>query len=214
MNNLFECLCRASIKTVRRPFTIAVASLSLVGACRSGPDCGPSHQPYMSATSRPILEVPAGLTAPDRGPLLVIPEQTSAPVRRASSTACLDSPPSYVGAAGTTAGSPEDAVSGWAKAWSERDGAGVASFYSQSFETQGQTAGGSAAWIEQRRKEVSAGAVPSAALEELKVAPQGPDRRIATFTQRFGTTAVHKELTLVRENGAWRIITERVLDAD
>ena len=70
-----------------------------------------------------------------------------------------------------------------------------------------------AAWIEQRRKEVAAGSVPSANLENLKVVPQGPDRRIATFTQHFGSTAVHKEVTLVRENGAWRIAAERVLDA-
>jgi hypothetical protein len=117
-----------------------------------------------------------------------------------------------VGAAGTAAGSPEDAVSEWAKAWSERDSAGVASLYSQSFESP-ETTGGSAAWIEQRRKEVGAGTVPSAALEDLKIVPQGPDRRIATFTQHFGTTTVHKELTLARENGAWRIVGERVLDA-
>jgi hypothetical protein len=167
----------------------------------------------MTAKSRAILDVPAGLTAPDRGPLLIIPEPTSGSPRHSSHTACLDSPPSYVGAAGTAAGSPEDAVSEWAKAWSERDGEGVASFYSQSFEVTGPAAGSSAAWIEQRRKEVAAGAAPSATLENLKIVPQGPDHRIATFTQRFDGTTVHKELTLMRENGAWRIVAERVLDA-
>jgi len=212
MNIAFEDAYALRI-TGMRAFTVAAASLWLIAGCSSGPDCGPRNQPYTSATTRAILDVPPGLSAPDRSPLLVIPEQSSAPVYHSSHTACLDSPPSYVGAAGTAAGSPEDAVSEWAKAWSERDGAGVASFYSQSFEAVGPSAGGSAAWIEQRRKEVSAGAVPSATLENLKVVPQGPDRRVATFTQQFGATAVHKELTLVRENGAWRILAERVLDA-
>jgi hypothetical protein len=211
MNIAVEVLCIARTRSARA--VIVAAALGLIAGCSSGPDCGPHDQPYLSATTRPILEVPTGLTPPDRGPLLVIPESSSAPVHRSSHTACLDSPPSYVGAAGTAAGSPEDSVSEWAKAWSERDSVGVASFYSQSFASAGPNGSGSAAWIEQRRKEVSAGAVPSATLEDLKVVPQGSDRRVATFTQRFGTTAVHKELTLIRENGAWRIIAERVLDA-
>jgi hypothetical protein len=44
----------------------------------------------------------------------------------------------------------------------------------------------------------------------MKVEPDGPDRRIVTFVQRFGANSLRKELTLVRESGSWRIVAEQV----
>ena len=49
-------------------------------------------------------------------------------------------------------------------------------------------------------------------VENLRVEPDGQDRRVATFVQRFGTNSLRKELTLVREAGSWRIVAERVID--
>ena len=40
----------------------------------------------------------------------------------------------------------------------------------------------------------------------------GADRRVATFTQRFGTNTLQKELVLVRESGSWRIAQEKVVE--
>jgi hypothetical protein len=69
---------------------------------------------------------------------------------------------------------------------------------------------GSAVWLEQRREQVATGPVPDSMVQGLKVEPDGADRRIATFVQRFGANSLRKELTLVRESGSWRIVAEKV----
>jgi hypothetical protein len=47
-------------------------------------------------------------------------------------------------------------------------------------------------------------------VQGMKVEPDGADRRIVSFTQRFGANALRKQLVLVRESGSWRIVEERV----
>ena len=47
-------------------------------------------------------------------------------------------------------------------------------------------------------------------VQGLKVEPDGADRRIVSFTQKFGANALRKELVLVRESGSWRIVEEKV----
>jgi hypothetical protein len=49
-------------------------------------------------------------------------------------------------------------------------------------------------------------------IEGLKVDQERGDRRVATFTQRFGTNTLRKELTLIRESGSWRIVEEKVVE--
>jgi len=48
-------------------------------------------------------------------------------------------------------------------------------------------------------------------VEGLTVEPEGPDRRVATFVQKFGTNSLRKQLVMIREAGSWRIVEERVL---
>ena len=71
---------------------------------------------------------------------------------------------------------------------------------------------GSAAWLEQRREQVATGPVPDSMVSNLKVEPDGADRRVVTFVQKFGVNALRKELVLVRESGSWRIASEKVAD--
>ena len=40
----------------------------------------------------------------------------------------------------------------------------------------------------------------------LNVEPDGADRRIVAFVQKFGANSLRKELVLVRESGSWRIV--------
>jgi hypothetical protein len=47
-------------------------------------------------------------------------------------------------------------------------------------------------------------------VQGMKVEPDGADRRVVSFTQRFGVNALKKQLVLVRESGSWRIVEERV----
>jgi hypothetical protein len=81
--------------------------------------------------------------------------------------------------------------------------------YSAQFVAPTDTAGASA-WLEQRREQVATGPVPDSMVQGLKLEPDGADRRIASFTQRFGANALKKQLVLVREAGSWRIVEERV----
>jgi hypothetical protein len=81
--------------------------------------------------------------------------------------------------------------------------------YSPSFESP--AAGGSTAFLAEREEAVATGAAPSADLQDLTIASDGADRRVVTFTQVFGDQRVRRELTLVRDGQAWRIVAERTL---
>jgi hypothetical protein len=101
-------------------------------------------------------------------------------------------------------------VRAWAAAWAARKPDAVVQAYSPEFQAAGE--GGSAAFLEQRREQVASGRAPEARLDEVVVTPSGADRRVVTFVQRFGDGAVRKELTLVRDGAAWRIVAERTLE--
>ncbi len=190
-------------------FAIASGLLALSG-CRLAPTCGDSNAPYLKAASQPSLQIPEGLSSPDRSGALSIPPapQLQEGARATNSKRCLDGPPSYFSGSGTPSAAPEEVVAAWGQAWSERNVQGVLATYSKEFVAP--TASGTAQWLEQRREQIATGAVPSARLEDLKVISQD-DRRIVTFVQHFGSNAVRKELTLVRENGIWRILNEQAV---
>jgi len=77
-------------------------------------------------------------------------------------------------------------VASWAQAWSSRRGRCGHRLYCSSFKAPTDSAG-SAAWLEQRKEQVATGPVPDSMIEGLKVDQERGDRRVATFTQRFGT---------------------------
>jgi hypothetical protein len=171
--------------------------------------CPERNEPYLSAQNNPQLRVPEGMTPPDRSEALAIPDVK--PGNRSGRTACLDEPPSYFRSTGTTARSPEEVVASWAQAWANREADAVIALYSSNFVAPTDSAG-SAAWLEQRREQVATGPTPDPRIEGLRVEPDGDDRRIARFVQRFGTNSLRKELTLVREAGSWRIVAEKVAE--
>jgi hypothetical protein len=172
--------------------------------------CIDSREPYLAAVNNPPLRIPEGLSAPDRSAALEVPAPPATPAPRTGS-GCLAEPPSYFRSSGMVARSPEEVVASWAQAWANREAEGVMSLYSTTF-TAPTDATGSAAWLEQRREQVAVGPVPDSRVEGLRVEPDGADRRIARFTQRFGTNTVQKELVLVREAGSWRIAQEKVVE--
>lgn len=185
-----------------------LACLAL-GACSSAPKCDDQdNAAYLKAQDRGALQVPEGVAQPDRGTVLTIPAQSPNAPKRAKNT-CLDRVPAYFGTAGRLAASPEEMVADWAQAWADRNGEAVASMYSQQFTTDAPA--GAAAFLAQRRDEVTSGPLPNGRLDNLKITSSGTDRQQATFVQRFGTNAVQKELTLIRENGVWKIVSERVV---
>jgi hypothetical protein len=196
---------------MNKTFAMLCLLLPLLAACGGGSEqvCAEKNEPYLSSRNNTLLKVPDGLSQPNRSEALAIPEVP--PPRRAGNTSCLDEPPSYFRASGTTARSPEEVVASWAQAWANREADAVVALYSPTFTAPTDSAG-SAAWLEQRREQVATGPVPDSIVEGLRVEPEGSDRRIVTFVQKFGTNSLRKELILVREGGSWRIVAEKVAE--
>jgi hypothetical protein len=194
---------------LRKLRTLCLLSLSLLAACGGGSEvtCTDPQEPYLGARSNPSLRVPDGMTQPNRSEALAIPDAKPAP--QAGRSSCLDAPPSYFRSTGTVARSPEEVVASWAQAWANREDDAVMALYSTQFVAPTDSAGASA-WLEQRREQVATGPLPDSMVQEMKVEPDGADRRVVTFVQRFGTNALRKQLVLVRESGSWRIVEEKV----
>jgi hypothetical protein len=197
--------------TITRFFVCGLALLPILTGCGGGSEqvCPESNEPYLASRTNPLLKVPDGLTQPNRSEALAIPETKAA--ARSGRTSCLDEPPSYFRSAGTTARSPEEVVASWAQAWANREADAVVALYSSTFIAPTDSAGGTA-WLEQRREQVATGPVPDSMVEGLRVEPEGADRRIVTFVQKFGANSLRKELILVREGGSWRIVAEKVAE--
>ena len=182
--------------------------LPLLAACGgSEPTCKDNDEPYLGARSAPPLRVPDGMSQPNHSEALAIPAEKAA--NTAGRSGCLDAPPSYFRSTGTVARSPEEVVASWGQAWANREADAVIALYSTQFVAPTDSAGASA-WLEQRREQVATGPVPDPMVQKLKVEPDGADRRIVSFVQRFGVNSLSKQLVLVRESGSWRIVEERV----
>ena len=207
MNKTFSRLVSPLTATGRLALGCSLL-LPLLAACGGGAEqvCTERREPYQVSRDNPLLRVPDGMSQPNRSEALAIPE--TKPAGRAASTSCLDEPPSYFRASGANARSPEEVVASWAQAWANREADAVVALYSSAFTAPTDSAG-SAAWLEQRREQVATGPVPDSVVEALRVEPEGSDRRIVTFVQKFGTNSLRKELTLVRESGSWRIVAEK-----
>lgn len=190
---------------------LPVLMLGLLAAC-GGDDaaCVDDDEPYLTAQNNPPLKIPDGLSNPDRSSALEVPP-AKVDAKKNSDKGCLAAAPSYFRSSGTVARSPEEVVASWAQAWANREADGVLALYSTAFVAPTDSAG-SAAWLEQRREQVAVGPIPDSRVESLKVDAEGGDRRVATFTQHFGTNSVKKELVLVRESGSWRIAQEKVVE--
>jgi hypothetical protein len=189
-----------------------VASLLELAACSSTPKpakCDENKGVYLQAQNNPLLKVPEGDASPDHRGALTIPAGNG---KQVDTKACLQRSPSYFGTAGRIAASPEEMVGDWAQAWADRNSAAVMSMYASSFSTDAPA--GKEGWLTQRGNDIANGPVPNGRVTQLKVISQGNDERVASFIQTFGTTRVHKQLTLVRDAGVWKISAERVTSTD
>jgi hypothetical protein len=188
---------------------VPVLLLATLAGCSTTRSCG-SNTEYLQAVERPPLQLPPEITPTERISPLAIPAVDPNPSVLDPVPLCLDDPPRFFARKGAAADSAEEAVralgGGLGGAQARRGGAGVL----PEFQAPGE--GGSAAFLEQRREQVASGRSPEARLDEVVVTPSGADRRVVTFVQRFGDGAVRKELTLVRDGAAWRIVAERTLE--
>lgn len=199
--------------SARRLAVCCAVLLPLLTGCfggSAGPAvCTEKKEPYLASRNNPLIKVPDGMTQPNRAEALAIPDAKAAPA--SGRTACLDEPPSYFRSTGTTARSPEEVVASWAQAWANREADAVVALYSSTFTAPTDSAG-SGAWLEQRREQVATGPTPDPLVEGMRVEPDGADRRVVRFVQKFGTNSLRKELILVREGPSWRIVAEKVAE--
>jgi hypothetical protein len=192
---------------MKLPLCLVSLSFAALAACGGSDNtCADSDEPYLGARTNAPLHVPDGMSQPNRSEALAIPATKGADSVRKT---CLDEPPSYFRSTGTVARSPEEVVASWAQAWANREADAVVALYSTQFVPPTDSAG-AGVWIEQRKEQVATGPVPDSMVQGLKVEPDGADRRIVSFTQRFGVNALKKQLVLVRESGSWRIVEEKV----
>lgn len=195
----------------RRVVPLLIGALAL-SACGGGArTCGDPDEPYLAARNNAGLKIPEGLSSPERGAALKIPNAPAGSNANASGSGCLAEPPSYFRSSGTVARSPEEVVASWAQAWAARESDAVLALYSPSFVAPTDTAGATA-WLEQRREQVATGPVPDPMVEKMSVEPDGSDRRVVTFVQKFGANSLRKQLVLVRESSSWRIVEEKVVE--
>ena len=106
--------------------------------------------------------------------------------------------------------SPEEVVASWAQAWANREADAVIALYSTQFVAPTDSAGSAAPGSSSVASRSRPGRCPTRWSQDLKVEPDGADRRIVTFVQKFGANSLRKELVLVRESGSWRIVAEKV----
>jgi ketosteroid isomerase-like protein len=103
------------------------------------------------------------------------------------------------------------AVTGWARAWSDRDVGAYLSFYGTGFVPE--RGASRAAWEKTRRQMIERRRSISVAINELQLEPLSADRVIANYKQDYAADTYReagtpKHLVLAREGGAWRIVAE------
>jgi hypothetical protein len=224
MTNLNSAPSPFAARTARvRRFGVLPAVLLGLGltGCGLAPTCSTVNQPYLGARAVPALKVPTGLDAPTHSGGLNVPSGADAQAQQAAAASasrggtagkCLDEAPSYFGTAISPLSLPEEIVAVWAEAWNERNTDRMMAAYSPNFAAPEGTT--KETWLEQRREQVATGPVPAPGVQGLKMTQPAPDRRVATFAQRFENNTIRRELTFVRESNFWRIVGERVLEVE
>lgn len=197
--------------TPLRLLLVALFFASVAGCSSDSPTraCDGNTE-YLTAVERPPLQLPPEITPTERMQPLAIPPVDPNPTVLDPLPRCLDQPPRFFARKGTVADPAEEVVRAWNSAWAARQPDAVIGNYSSTFQVPG--AAGSAEFLNQREQQVATGPVPDAKLEDVTVTSAGPDRRVVTFTQRFGDGAIRKELTLVKEPAGWRIVSERTIE--
>lgn len=103
----------------------------------------------------------------------------------------------------------------WAQAWSQQDVPAYLSFYGKDFRPDDATERG--AWEEQRRQRIRHPSWITVTLRNIAVTPSGADAARVRLVQEYAADTfrdrTRKEFEMVRENGAWRILSERSLGA-
>lgn len=229
------------LSAILRPGIAGLAVLTFAACSSDSPTCEDMKGDYRLAKDAPALSIPEGMASPDRSAALVVPPVSKA--SSSGRGTCLESPPSYFGTSGRIAITPEQIITSWAQDWADRNADAVLTLYSENFVAPAESGRGPwlderreqivrgpvpDAKLEDLKVRDEGNKRPTIKSRIVKVVNRAlwwrrqkqdardevDNRRIVSFTQHFGDHALRKELTLVREGGSWRIVSERVLDVD
>jgi hypothetical protein len=105
-------------------------------------------------------------------------------------------------------------VIAWARSWSDGDFAQYLSYYAQDFDPPGDLT--PEEWQTARRSRLEKRPTMTVAPETVTVVEAASDRVVVEFVQRSElegvASSLRKGLVLVRENDAWRIQRESIVD--
>ncbi|MBO9468937.1 tetratricopeptide repeat protein [Endozoicomonas sp. G2_2] len=104
----------------------------------------------------------------------------------------------------------ERALQDWAAAWAAQDVGRYLNAYSDNYKPRGGVS--LSDWVRGRRQSVSSPAWIKVEISDLQVSLLGDDRAQANFNQHYHSNTYEdrerKRVTLVREDGGWRIVRE------
>ncbi|MES1951202.1 TPR repeat-containing protein [Salinisphaera sp. S4-8] len=104
----------------------------------------------------------------------------------------------------------EQALEDWAEAWSSQDVRRYLNAYSDNYQPQGGTS--LTQWAKSRDQAVKGPAWIRIEISDIQVSLLGDDRAQASFNQHYKSNTYEdrerKRVTLVREDGGWRIVRE------
>jgi tetratricopeptide (TPR) repeat protein len=104
------------------------------------------------------------------------------------------------------------AIEGWAAAWSKKDLKAYLAYYAKDFHTPGGEP--RAAWEGERQRRIAKPGAIQISIENLRVTADGADRVTVKFRQYYRSAALktgsNKVLVLVKREGRWLILQERI----
>ncbi len=188
IHDLMTVSSRGTEKPVSPPVVVAVAPV-----------------PAPAPISKPISPPPAVVA--------MAPTPTPAPVAAKPVEPIVKPKPEPAPA--STASNDQDEVartlSAWADAWSRKNASAYLSYYASDFKTPGGVS--RSAWAEERKKRVTKPGAINVTIEGARVTPEG-DKVVVRFRQHYKSASLsssaNKTLLMIRQNGQWKILQERI----
>jgi tetratricopeptide (TPR) repeat protein len=107
---------------------------------------------------------------------------------------------------------PENLIRAWADAWSHKDFKAYITCYASSFKPPKRQS--RAAWETEREQRVTKPGEINVTVENMHVTSEGPEQVVIEFRQHYKSPSLsssdNKSLLMIKENGQWKILQERV----
>ncbi len=193
-------------KPAAKPVAVAKAALAEEKAGKAAES--PAAAPTPSPTAKPA-PTPAAMPTAQPTPAAQPTQVAKAAPAAATKPAPASAKPAKAMTAEEKKLAVEEALQGWAEAWSQQDASGYLSFYGTNFAVPG---GDRDAWEELRRDRVTKPEFIKVEISKMRVDLDGNQAK-AKFSERYESSTLKgtykKYLVLELEDGAWKIVSEK-----